>query len=137
MNTMKRFVTIAVCASLVGCATIGETPRSKIYDRVDPISIKDMSRYGLDVAECDKLATEHARKRAGQEVGAMIVGALLGAALGAAITPGGYGIRGDVAAYGAGVGAASGLGASGNRTLNEQDRLIYNCMTNRGYKVLY
>jgi uncharacterized protein YcfJ len=136
---MFKFTSLTLVTALMisGCAAMVETPRSKIFDRVDPISIKDMDKYGRDVDTCEKIVNEHQRKRNQKELGSIIAGAIVGAAFGAIVTPHGYGIRSEMIQAGALAGGTTGLAHSANRTLSEQDRIIANCMINRGYKILY
>lgn len=92
----------------------------------------DMSMYNRHLAECRSYAeqvptgTEAAKGAVG--------GAVIGGALGA--------IAGDNAGRGVGAGRGAGAGAvvggvrGGGRAENEKDRVVKNCLRNRGYKVL-
>ncbi len=88
----------------------------------------DMSLYQRDLAECRQYAEqvptgeEAAKGAAG--------GAILGAAIGA--------IFGDsrTAARGAGAGAVTGGARGAGKAGNEKDRVVKNCLRNRGYRVL-
>lgn len=88
----------------------------------------DMSRYDRDLAECKSYAEQ---VPAGSEVAKGTVGgAVIGGALGA--------IVGDsrTAQRGAGAGALGGAVRGGSRADSEKDRVVKNCLRNRGYKVL-
>jgi outer membrane lipoprotein SlyB len=88
----------------------------------------DRARYQADLTECRQYADQvdvTAQAGAGAAGGA-VVGGLIGV-----IVDGGEG-----AARGAGVGAVGG-GAQGTvRGLDERDRVVKNCLRNRGYAVL-
>ena len=88
----------------------------------------DMSNYSRDLVECQAYAEQ---VPSGQEVAKGTVGgAVLGGALGA--------IVGDsrTAQRGAGAGALGGAVRGGSKASNEKDRVVKNCLRNRGYKVL-
>ena len=88
----------------------------------------DMSNYDRDLAECRTYAEQ---VPTGQEVAKGTAGgAVIGGALGA--------ILGDSrdAKRAAGAGALGGAVRGGSRADSEKDRVIKNCLRNRGYKVL-
>ncbi|MDX1696815.1 MAG: hypothetical protein R3308_00935 [Thiohalobacterales bacterium] len=88
----------------------------------------DMSGYDRDLAECRDYAEQ---VPAGQEVAkGTLGGAIIGGALGA--------IVGDsrTAQRGAGAGALGGAVRGGSSAGNEKDRVVKNCLRNRGYRVL-
>lgn len=87
-----------------------------------------MSNYDRDLAECRQYAEQ---VPTGSEVAKGTVGgAVIGGALGA--------IVGDsrTAQRGAGAGALGGAVRGGSKSGNEKDRVVKNCLRNRGYKVL-
>jgi len=86
----------------------------------------DMARYESDLAHCQRIAQQ---VRSGQKVATRsAVGAGTGAATGA--------ILDDVSAgEGAGVGAISGAVAGGFSADSEKDRVVKNCLRQRGYTV--
>jgi len=92
---------------------------------IDPNGV-DMGKYQTDLAECESLAGQVE----GQGGKGLVRGAIVGAAIGAA--------RGNStqakkdAGVGAVVGGASGRGA----TAAEQEKVIKNCLSNRGYTIL-
>jgi outer membrane lipoprotein SlyB len=88
----------------------------------------DPARYQTDLSECRTYAdqVDVAGQAGAGAAGGAVVGGLIGA-----VVDGGEG-----AARGAGVGAIGG-GASGTvRGLEERDRVVKNCLRNRGYAVL-
>lgn len=89
---------------------------------------KSMAQYEQDLEACQTYAKQ---VRTGQKV---ITGAAAGAAVGAVI--GAAVGNSDTAARGAGVGATSGTVRGAGRALNERERVVFNCLRNRGYAVL-
>ena len=95
----------------------------------------DTARYQQDLYECRQYAEQVS------PVGDAAVGGLGGAAAGAALGAitgalvGGVS-AGEGAAFGAATGGAVGLGAGAYSGVNEQQRIIDNCMRGRGYNVL-
>lgn len=88
----------------------------------------DLSQYSRDLAECRQYAEE---VPAGEETAKGAAGgAIIGAAVGA--------IFGDsrTAARGAGAGAVTGGARGAGKAGNEKDRVVKNCLRNRGYRVL-
>lgn len=88
----------------------------------------DMSMYDRDLAECRRYAAE---VPAGEEVakgavGGAVIGGVLGAIVGDSRT----------ASRVAGAGAVTGGVRGGSKADNEKDRVVKNCLRNRGYKVL-
>ncbi len=89
---------------------------------VDPV------RYEQDLADCQGYAEQVAV--GGKAATGAAVGAVVGAAVGAAV--GNSRTVERAAGGGAVVGAAKGTG----RGLNERQRVVRNCLRNRGYAVL-
>ena len=88
----------------------------------------DMSNYSRDLAECQSYADQ---VPTGEEVAkGTMGGAVIGGALGAIVGDSGTAKRG------AGAGALGGAVRGGSKSKSEKDRVIKNCLRNRGYKVL-
>jgi len=109
---------IAGCASSPGNRTIVD------MKGVDP------HQYEMDLAECAVYADEVAV--AEKAAGGAVAGAAVGAALGAIWDGYGGSNVGRGAASGAVLGGAGGLGSG----VNERDRVVKNCLSGRGYRVL-
>ena len=89
---------------------------------------KSMAQYEQDLADCKEYAKQ---VRTGQKVA---VGAAAGAAIGAAI--GAAVGDSDTAQRTAGAGAISGSARGVERSVNERQQVVHNCLRNRGYAVL-
>ena len=88
----------------------------------------DMSAFEDDLQECELIAEQvpvGERAATGAAVGA-VLGGVIGGVIGDS----------DTAQRGAGVGAVSGGARGAQDGLNEEDRVIKNCMQGRGYRVL-
>jgi outer membrane lipoprotein SlyB len=126
---MKRFGFVALTlVALGGCA--------QAYNPVIDTQGHDSARYQQDLAECRQYAAQV------EPVGTAAVGAVTGAAAGAALGAitgalvGGVG-AGEAAAFGAATGGAVGLGAGIYEGTTGQRQALTNCMSGRGYNVLY
>ncbi len=115
---------------------------TKIDNRVDPMSKGPLYLIHLNV--CNNLAAAEAERILEERQTRAVVGALAGAALGAGLgyaTAKSVGLSNKYAGQVAGATAASGAVAGGAAgaasTRNPIDILIFNCMTNRGYAMLY
>ena len=88
----------------------------------------DMSNYSRDLAECQTYAEQVPKgsEVAKGTVGGAVVGGVLGAIVGDSRT----------ASRAAGAGAVTGGLRGGSKAENEKDRVVKNCLRNRGYKVL-
>ncbi len=121
MNDMKKLVllpSILVMLTFTGCAR-----HAQII--IDPHGV-DMGQYQADLAECQHLAQQVDSKVGGRVVGGAIVGAIAGSIIGGNSTT----VRA------AQLGALSG-GVSGDAaTKQERNRVVKNCLRNRGYQVL-
>lgn len=116
----NRLILPVVLLSLTACSS-----QRVIVDQ----RYSDMSNYSRDLAECQSYAEQ---VPAGEEVAAGTAGgAAVGGAMGA-ILGGSRGATGR----GAGAGAVAGAVRGGSRSKAEKDRVIKNCLRNRGYKVL-
>ncbi len=88
----------------------------------------DMSMYDRDLAECNVYA-EQVPTEAEVARGA-VGGAVLGGVIGAIVD------NSRTAGRLAGAGSVTGAVGGGSKAKNEKDRVIKNCLRNRGYKVL-
>lgn len=89
--------------------------------------------YRQDLAVCEDFAQQ--ADVAGEALTSGLLGAIAGAALGAI----GGAIAGDAglgAAIGASTGGAGGLLAGGTGAYSERDRVVRNCLRERGYVIL-
>lgn len=94
---------------------------------IDPQGV-DMSRYQADLSDCQAIADQvPVGDRA--VVGAA-TGAVLGGAVGAVV-----GNR-NTASRGAGVGAIGGGVRGASSGMRERDRVVHNCLSGRGYRLL-
>ena len=115
----KRFLFAFVLVFLTACSS-----QRVIVDQ----RYSDMSNYSRDLAECQAYADQ---VPTGEEVAkGTLGGAVVGGAVGAIVGDSGTAKRG------AGVGAVGGAVRGGSRSKSEKDRVIKNCLRNRGYKVL-
>lgn len=112
--------------TLIACST---TPQVVI----DPASIKDVTKYDTDLAQCKAVSEGYDASTA--TAGSAVIGA--GAAVGTAAlvlaTGGMYLLPAGIAMAGAG-GAAVGGGMSQNKESRAREKIWANCMTERGYK---
>lgn len=125
---MKRFLALALAtATLAGCA--------QSYEPVVDTRGHDSARYQADLGECRQYAqrVSPVQDAAVGGLGGAAAGAALGAITGALV--GGVS-AGSGAALGAATGGAVGIGAGAYSGVNEQQRVIDNCMRGRGYNVL-
>jgi hypothetical protein len=125
---MKKLLTLAVAMTvLAGCA--------QTYQPVVDTKGHDSARYQQDLFECRQYAEQvsPAGKAAVSGLGGAAAGAALGAITGALV--GGVS-AGSGAAVGAATGGAVGVGAGAYSGVQEQERIINNCMRGRGYNVL-
>ncbi len=93
---------------------------------IDPAGV-DMAQYRWDLAECQEISRQVDGKAGGGAVGGAVVGGAVG------------GIVGDsskAATKGAGAGAVVGLARGARATRHERQKVVKNCLRNRGYAVL-
>ena len=115
---MKRTM---FCISLLGITlTAGCAGSSKPI--IDPAGV-DMEQYNVDLAECEQISEQVEQKVGAGAAGGAVVGGLIGA------------ITGNTA-RGAGVGAVAGGAKGVSSTSKEEQRVVKNCLRNRGYQVL-
>ena len=127
---MKKIFNSAITGllsmTLIACST---TPQVVI----DPASIKDVTKYDTDLAQCKAVSEGYDASTA--TAGSAVIGA--GAAVGTAAlvlaTGGMYLLPAGIAMAGAG-GAAVGGGMSQNKESRAREKIWANCMTERGYK---
>lgn len=120
---MKRRVTLVVAMLLVLVAACSGARRSGVV--IDPEGV-DMAQYQSDLADCQHIAEQVDEKAGAGAVGGAVVGGAIGAIVGNSTT----------AARGAGVGGVIGLAKGGTATRREKQRVVKNCLRNRGYAVL-
>jgi len=118
IDMKTRLLLLAVSAVLISACA-----RHQVI--IDPAGV-DEAQYQQDLAECKKIA-----KQVDQKAGeGAVAGAVISGAIGAIL-----GDRRDVERL-AGVGAVSGGASGAAATRQEKDRVIKNCLRNRGYSVL-
>jgi outer membrane lipoprotein SlyB len=100
-----------------GCASSGPI--------IDPAGV-DMDQYEVDVAECEQIS-EQVEQKAGKSAAA---GAIIGGLIGA-VTGNSRSVQKSAGA-GAVIGGAKGAGS----TSQEKEKVVKNCLRNRGYKIL-
>jgi len=118
MNKLLLFPLILATMLFTGCAR-----HSQII--IDPHGV-DMGLYQQDLAECQNLSRQVHSKVGEGIVGGAIVGAIAGKIVGGNRT----------AAKTAKLGALSGGLSGGGATRIERERVVKNCLRNRGYQVL-
>ena len=112
------FLTIIMALALNGCAR-----HAQII--IDPKGV-DMRAYHADLADCQHLADQVESKIAEGVVGGAVVGALFGAIVG------GHKTARTTGALGA---LTGGLGGAGEEHY-QREKVIRNCLRNRGYQIL-
>ncbi len=128
---MKKLTSILfVFVFLISCAPVPQSYEPIIDMRGTSV---DWAQYAQDLHECQEYATRICP--ADQAVGEALAGAAFGAALGA-ILGSGTGDAGRWARIGAGSGGLSGAAHGAGSAIEEQKRIIKNCMKGRGYKML-
>jgi len=118
---MNKFLFLPLILSIIlftGCAR-----HSQII--IDPHGI-DMGLYQQDLAECQNLSRQVHSKVGEGIVGGAVVGAIAGKIIGGNRT----------AVRTAKLGALSGGLSAGGATRHERERVVKNCLRNRGYQVL-
>ena len=117
---MKKLTIIVLTLALTACATRGAG-----YQPVIDTQGKDEQQAAVDLAACQKFATQRADAATGAIIGGVAV-----ALLGAFLAPRGF--KNEVA------GKAGVLGALGgaNGANETQETIIKRCMAGRGYNVL-
>jgi outer membrane lipoprotein SlyB len=120
---MRTFALLGLMLLAAGCSS----------DPIVDMKGVDQERYRQDLAECRQYVDQVDTARSAG--GGALLGAAGGAAVGAvigAIT----GSPGTGAAVGAGGGGTSGLFAGGASGERKKERIVRNCLRERGYPVL-
>ncbi|MDF3030312.1 MAG: hypothetical protein K0R03_870 [Moraxellaceae bacterium] len=119
---MRAFLTATAVALLAGCQS---NPAERVI--IDPKGV-DQAVYQQDLAECNTIAQQAKPGRSAMRgaIGGAVIGGALGGAMGDSRT------AGRMAGGGAVIGGASQAGEG----MSERDRVLRNCMTGRGYRVL-
>ncbi len=118
MNKILFAVLFVGVVVATGCARRAEVV-------IDPAGV-DMGKYEHDLAECQQIAKQVNQKALGGAAGGAVVGGAVGGIIGDS----------DTAGKGAGVGAVTGAARGAAATNQERQKVVKNCMRNRGYKVL-
>lgn len=136
-DTMKKrmFLALAFVVVLSGCVSM-EAIKDEVVTRVDPLSVVDAQKFSADVDDCAKYAEAAIKRHQREAIGRALAGAIVGAALGVAI---GGAVGGDSTYVGqsAAVGGIVGMTAGAAGTPNWYYSIIGNCLTHRGYWLLY
>ena len=123
MNVLRIILCLGFLTTFAGCTT-SSLPGRPIVDMKGVNS----SAYQTDLAECHEYAKE---VEAGKQVAiGAVAGAAVGGLMGASVG------NGEAARRSAGAGATYGGARSGVRALHESNKVVRNCLRNRGYKVL-
>lgn len=117
---MNKFIFLTIITTLIltGCAQ-----HAQII--IDPKGV-DMNAYYTDLTECQNLADQVESQIAEGVIGGAVVGALFGAIIGGrrtAVTTGQ-------------MGALSGALSAGGKEHYQREKVIRNCLNNRGYQIL-
>ena len=134
---MKRIAVIVLSALAAGCVsgprmTPQQSVERDIAAKVDPISITDQVAYQTALHQCSAMLMDKQSADAGNTLASGLLGLVAGAAVGTMAHSNRQTVQ--MGALAGGLGAA---GASGARGLSRQDQLVQNCMSNRGYKMLF
>ena len=126
---MKKVLSIALCVSLLGCSTAPQVA-------IDPKSIVDTAKYEADMSECKTVAESYDLSSAtgtsavaGAAAGGVAVAGVATAIAGALFAPA---IPFIIAGTLAGGGAAGGYSKAKETAARE--KILADCMTERGYK---
>lgn len=134
---MKRITIIVLSVLASGCAsgpslTPQQSVERDIAAKVDPISITDQGAYQAALHQCSAMLMDKQSADAGNALASGLIGLVAGAAVGTML----HSDRQTVQ-FGALAGGLGAAGASGARGLSQQDQLVQNCMSNRGFKMLF
>ena len=114
----KFIVVLTLSALLSACAGRGKPI-------VDTQGV-NLAEYRQDLWECEQYAEQVDSKAGSGAVGGAVVGGVVGSIVGDSGT----------AKKGAGIGAVSGFVRGAARTKAEKQRVVRNCLSQRGYRVL-
>ena len=117
---------IVYCVLLIGVMLSNGCATRQSDIIIDPEGV-DMGQYQKDLKECQQIAEQVDQKAVGGAVG----GAVVGGAVGAILDRDDRGLE-----KGAGVGAVLGGSKGARATKREKEKVIKNCLRNRGYTVL-
>jgi outer membrane lipoprotein SlyB len=92
---------------------------------IDPTGVR-MDQYQADLAQCQRISMQVEQKAGGGAVGGAVIGGLIGSAVGNSKT----------AKKGATVGAITGTARGARATKRERQKVVKNCLRQRGYVVL-
>lgn len=120
---MKKHLLSALILGIFTLSVSGCARHAQII--IDPKGV-DMRAYYADLAECQQLADQVEEKVAGGVVGGAVVGAIFGGIVGGRRTAATTGALGAV---------AGGLGAGGEEQYT-REKVLRNCLRNRGYQIL-
>jgi outer membrane lipoprotein SlyB len=133
-NIMKKLVLIlliavgsAGCANTVNDASLRADPADEYYSGND---------YNRVVAQCQNLANRHIESSNRDIAGNAALGALGGAVVGGIINPSSD-IIGRGAVIGGAIGGTGAALATKAQRDRERNRLVNQCLRNRGYNPLY
>ena len=123
MNVLRLILCLGFLTTFAGCTT-SSLPGRPIVD----MKGVNLAAYQADLAECHEYAKE---VEAGKQVAiGAVAGAAVGGLMGASVG------NGETARRSAGAGATYGGTRSGVRALHESNKVVRNCLRNRGYAVL-
>jgi len=125
---MKRKFALVAMLFATGCAVAPPVHHTLVDYQLPGY---DHQKYLRDNAECNQIAAQRGSDAASGAVGGLVAGALLGAIVGNA-----YGDTGHGAAYGAALGTAGGGLQGAASDASAHDRIVRDCMTGRGFRVL-
>jgi len=128
MKNKYKNTTVAtlLTVTIVACST----PPQVV---IDPASIKDVTKYESDLAQCKAVSEGYDASTATAGSAVLGAGAAVGTAALVLATGGMYLLPAGIAAAGAG-GAAAGGSISQNKESRAREKIWANCMTERGYK---
>jgi len=126
---LKKLIAGMLCVSIAGCAAGPQVA-------VDPKSITDTAKYESDMAECKAVAESYDLSSStgksavvGAAAGGIAVAGIATAVAGAVFLPA---VPFIIAGTAAGGGLAGGL--SKNKETAAREKILAECMTERGYK---
>lgn len=133
--SIKMLLVLAVSAGMSGCAAQMVRPQ-EVRAHIDPISVHDQAKLDADVNECTGYADKAMHEATKRAIWAAVIGGLAGAAIGSAVGNG-TGYQSNFAAAGAAGGASGAATGAIVQGANRKEAIIYNCLVNRGYRLLY
>lgn len=116
---------ILLCALLVLASCAG---RRGFEEPIVDMKGVDRAQFAADKAECEEYAAQV--NTGGKVAGGAAAGAVVAGAVGAIFG------NGETAARGAGAGAVVGGAKGVGGAMQEKNRVLRNCLINRGYRVL-